>query len=89
MEAIFHGAYSPVYQNTPGNGYGYSIIALNYYCDGNTFKTEHETSTNFSISANIFDAEIYESPDNTSAEHTMIKSKYTPNSKNPATGKPE
>src|SRR5436190_12201411 len=62
VEANFHGAYNPLYPNMSGNSFAYSIIPLNFYCDGNTIKTEHETSTYFSISANIFDAEIYESP---------------------------
>jgi hypothetical protein len=38
----------------------FSILALNYYCDGNVFKTAHETSTAFSINSNFFDAEIYD-----------------------------
>jgi hypothetical protein len=46
--------------NRPGNGYGYNMLALNYYCDGNNFKTAHETSTEFSLNANILDAEIYD-----------------------------
>jgi len=60
VEANFHGAYNPLYPNMPGNSFAYSIIPLNFYCDGNAIKTEHETSTYFSISANIFDAEIYD-----------------------------
>jgi len=62
VEAIYHGAYSPPYPNMPGNNYAYSIIPLNYYCDGNAFKIAHETPTYFSINANLFSAEIYESP---------------------------
>jgi hypothetical protein len=64
VESIFHGAYNPSYPNTPANSYIYSIIPLNFYCDGNSMKTADETSTYFSISANLFSAEIYESPDN-------------------------
>lgn len=60
VEAGFHGAYYPPYPNIPVNGYAYRIIPLNYYCEGNTIKTAHETSTYFSISANIFDVEIYD-----------------------------
>ena len=59
VEANYHGAYSAD-PNAPGNNYSYSIIPLNYYCEGNTAKLAHETSTYFSISANFFDAEIYE-----------------------------
>ena len=43
LEANFHGAYNPLYPNMAGNSYAYSIIPLNFYCDGNTVKTEHET----------------------------------------------
>lgn len=59
VEANFHGTYNGPDPNIPANGYSYSIIPLNYYCDGNTIKTAHETSTYFEIAANIFDAEIY------------------------------
>ncbi len=62
VEAIFHGAYSAAYPTMPANNYGYSIIPLNYYCDGNSIKVAHETSTYFSMTANLFDAEIYDSP---------------------------
>lgn len=60
VEAGFHGAYNPPYPNMPANSYGYSIIPLNYYCDGNALKTARETSTYFQIAANMFDAEIYD-----------------------------
>ena len=60
VEAIFHGAYNPIYANMAGNSYDYSIIPLNYYCDGNTVKTEHETGSYFEIAANIFESEIYD-----------------------------
>ena len=62
VEAIYHGTYSPAFPNMPGNNFAYSIIPLNYYCDGNAFKIVHETPTYFSINANLFSAEIYESP---------------------------
>jgi hypothetical protein len=58
--AEFTGAYSRSESNRPGNGYGYHILALNYYCDGNVLKTAHETSTSFTVNANFFDAEIYD-----------------------------
>ena len=60
LKALYHENYGYPVANRPANDYGYSIIPLNYYCEGNTFKTAHETSTYFSISANIFDVEIYD-----------------------------
>lgn len=60
IEADFQGSYNPTYSNMPANSYSYRIIPLNYYCDGNTLKTAHETSTYFQIAANMFDAEIYD-----------------------------
>jgi len=62
VEAIFSGSYGAVYSTMPANHYAYSIIPLNYYCDGNSLKIAHETSTYFGINANLFDAEIYDSP---------------------------
>lgn len=62
-----NGGYSRTQPNMPANDYTYSIIPLNLYCDGNTIKTAHETSSYFSVSANRFDAEIYESPKNNEA----------------------
>ena len=67
VEVNFSGVYSASSPNAPVNNYGYSIIPLNYYCEGNTTKTAHETSSYFQIVANLCDAEIYESPDNTEA----------------------
>ncbi len=58
--AGFNGGYNRSEQNTSCNSYAYSITPLKYYCDDNSLKTEHETSTYFSINANIFDAEIYD-----------------------------
>jgi hypothetical protein len=49
----------------PVNYYAYSIIPLNYYCESNTIKTAHETSTYFEITTNLFNREIYQTPDNT------------------------
>ena len=60
VEANFHGAYNPWYTNMPGNSFYYSIIPLNFYCDGNTVKTQHETGSYFQIAANIFETEIYD-----------------------------
>lgn len=65
IEARFQRTYNPTYPNMPANSYSYSIIPLNYYCDGNALKTAHETSTYFQIAANMFDGEIYQTPDNT------------------------
>lgn len=66
VEANYTGAYS-ANPSAPGNNYYYSIIPLNYYCEGNTLKLNHETSTYFSINANFFDADIYETPNVTDA----------------------
>ena len=60
VSSIFHGAYSSSQPSMPGNSYSYSIIPLNYYCDGGMMKTAEETSTYFQIAANFFDAEIYD-----------------------------
>lgn len=62
VEAIYHGTYGTD-QSAPANNYMYSIIPLNYYCDGNLIKTNRETSTYFSIGANFIDAGIYETLD--------------------------
>lgn len=56
----FGGAYNRPYPNMPVNSYYYHIMAFDFYCDGNTIKTDDETSTTFQISANGFDAEIYD-----------------------------
>jgi hypothetical protein len=63
VEAGYQGAFGRPQPNTPANDYYYSIIPLNYYCDGNSLKTAHESSTYFQVSANFPFAEIYESPD--------------------------
>jgi hypothetical protein len=54
-----NGGYSAPFSWMPGNDYSYSIIPLEYYCDGKNIKTVGETSTYFSIVANLFDVEIY------------------------------
>ena len=56
----FGGAYGSPYPNMLADSYYYHIMAFDLYCDGNTFKTDDETSTTFQISANGFDAEIYD-----------------------------
>ncbi len=60
VEANFHGAYFPPYPHMPGNAYSYSVIPLNYYCDGSSIKTSRETSTYFEISVNINGDAIYD-----------------------------
>ena len=60
VEALFNGAYEASVTYMPVNSYRYNILALNYYCEKNVFKTAHETSTSFQIAANAFDAEIYD-----------------------------
>lgn len=58
--AEMNGGYSSPQSWMPVNDYTYSIIPLNYYCDGNNVKTAGETSTYFSIAANRLDVEIFE-----------------------------
>lgn len=67
VEADFLGVYGYPKSNTPANDYQYRIIPLNFYCDGNSIKTAHETSTYFQIAANFPFEQIYESPDNSQA----------------------
>ena len=64
LKALFHENYGYPITYRPVNDYAYSIIPLNFYCDGNTIKTANETSTYFQITANYFYAIIYESPNN-------------------------
>ncbi|MGZ5283765.1 MAG: hypothetical protein ACXWEY_15930, partial [Bacteroidia bacterium] len=64
VKALFHENYGSSLSYRPVNDYAYSIIPLNFYCDGNTIKTRNKTATYFSITANYFNAIIYESPDN-------------------------
>jgi len=60
VQAISHENYGSGSANRPANDYTYSIIPLNYYCEGSAVKTAHETSTYFAISANFMEAEIYD-----------------------------
>jgi hypothetical protein len=60
VQAIFYGTYNPFYANMTGNEFAYNIIPLEYYCNGNTIATVHETSTFFEIAANQFESEIYD-----------------------------
>ena len=60
VKANYHENYGNPSASMPVNDYGYSIIPLNFYCDGNSIKTVGETSTYFNITANLCAAEIYE-----------------------------
>ena len=60
VEALFHGAYSSPSPDIPANGYAYSIIPLDYHCEGNSIKIDHETATYFQIRVNEFGAAIYD-----------------------------
>ena len=60
VRALYHESYGYPVANRPANDYGYSIIPLNFYCEGNSIKIEGETSTYFNITANFCGAEIYE-----------------------------
>jgi len=60
VDASYHENFGDVSPHWGPNNYGYSIIPLNYTCYNNKRETEGETSTHFSISVNIFDAEIYD-----------------------------
>lgn len=73
VEANFSGAYDKPSNEMPGNGYWYGIHFLNFYCEGAILKTASETSTYFSISANMFDADIYNdaSDQNPEGFHSM------------------
>jgi hypothetical protein len=63
VQADFNGSYDTPDREIPVNNYDYNIYFLHYFCEGNIIKTDHETSTSLSISANRFDAKIYEIPD--------------------------
>lgn len=56
----FSGSYNSPQPKMPGNGYGYSLYPLNFFCEGSNIQIAHETSTYFSIDINFMDAEIYE-----------------------------
>jgi hypothetical protein len=60
LEANYGGAYDPSMSQMPGNAYHYDIFPLNFYCEGGSLKTREQTSTYFSINANLLDFEIYE-----------------------------
>ncbi len=60
LEADFNNAFYTPYPEMPANTCSYNIRFLPFYCDGNTQKTAHETSTTLTIGINLFDSEIYE-----------------------------
>lgn len=63
VEADFNGAFDRPEAEVPANIYDYNIYFLHYICKGNVVKTDDETSTSLTVSANRFDAKIYETPD--------------------------
>jgi len=63
VEADYNGSYDRPDADVPVNNYDYNIYFLHYYCEGNVLKTDHETSTSMTVSANRFDSKIYEKPD--------------------------
>jgi hypothetical protein len=60
VNALANGGYERPQSHAPVNTYIYSIIPLEYYCDGNIVKTVGETSTSFQIGINSFFDEIYD-----------------------------
>jgi hypothetical protein len=63
VEADFNGSYDRPDPDLPVNIYDYNIYFMHYICEGNVLKTDHETSTSLTVSANRFDPKIYEKPD--------------------------
>jgi hypothetical protein len=63
VQADFNGSYDTPDRKIPVNIYDYNIYFLHYFCEGNVIKTDHETSTSLSISANRIDAKIYQPRD--------------------------
>lgn len=60
VDAHINNGYNRPLQHLPVNTYTYSIIPLNFYCDGDVVKTVHETSTYFQVGINFFAAEVYD-----------------------------
>jgi len=67
VEADFNGSYDRPEMEIPVNLYNYNIYFMQYYCENNIIKTDHETSTTLTIAANRFDGKIYETPDETTS----------------------
>ena len=61
--ARFLGIYDRAIPNMPGNYYGYSISPLTFYCDTNIVKQKIDSYNAFSINANLFENEIYDTTD--------------------------
>ena len=61
VEALANGSNDRTLPHMPVRTCIYSIIPLEYYCDGNSIKPVHETSTYFQIGINYFINEIYDS----------------------------
>lgn len=64
IKSQFHEDYGYPITYRPVNEYSYRIIPLNFYCDGNSIKIRNKTPNYFQITANFFNAIIYESPNN-------------------------
>ncbi len=58
--AYFHQNYGDGSTTSAPNIYAYSIIPLNYYCDGNAINIAGEVITYFAITANRFDVDVYD-----------------------------
>ena len=63
VQADFNRSYDRPDSEVPVNFFDYNIYFLHYYCKDNVVKVDGETSTTLFISANRFDAKIYEKPD--------------------------
>lgn len=60
VNAKVNGGFSSPRSEMPVNDYAYSIIPLEYYCDGSTTKIAGETATYFHIGINYFTSEVYD-----------------------------
>jgi len=60
VNAKVNGGYSSPHSNMPVNDYSFSIIPLEYYCDGSSIKIAGETATYFQIGVNYFTSEVYD-----------------------------
>ncbi len=60
VEATYYSAYSAPAGNIPCNNFSYGIYAKHYHCSNGVVKTWEETSTTFSVYANYFESEIFD-----------------------------